>query len=406
MIRLLLSSLLLMAILSGGCAHRGFPEGAAEFPYAPLEAPGADTVIHVATGTSLTKDQLYSMLSDARVIYISESHNNIEAHRVQAEVIEAMVARFPGQVAIGLEMFPHTAQAELDEWAAAGLDEREVDRLWSKYWNVDIAYYRPVIEVIERYRLPVRGLNAPRSLVRDISQNGAEGVSAELREQTPEVDLTDPYQKEFLRSIYAGHMQGSGMLDRFVLIQSLWEETMARSASTYLLSDEGLDKKLIVLAGGHHINYGFGIPRRLFRRLPDTYYTINPEIFSAEEIPEEELMDVDIPSLPLRVSDFYWYIPFVKLEIKRPVLGVMVRAAEEGLEVVELMPDSLALRSGLMKGDLITTVNGERLEEAGDLRFWLRDLQEGEHVRLSVVRNGSPVVIDAVLDETAFVHSD
>ncbi|MGW8322117.1 MAG: PDZ domain-containing protein, partial [Thermodesulfobacteriota bacterium] len=38
------------------------------------------------------------------------------------------------------------------------------------------------------------------------------------------------------------------------------------------------------------------------------------------------------------------------------------------------MPDSLALRAGLVKGDIIEAVNGERLEETGDLRFWLRDL--------------------------------
>lgn len=406
MIYRMLVFLLGAALFSGGCALRAFPEKSAEFPYPLHEPPGADTIVHVATGTRLTRLQLFSLLSDAGVVYISESHNNLEAHRVQAEIIEAMVSRFPGQVAVGLEMFPYSAQQELDEWSTSGLDARGVDRLWSKYWNVDVAYYQPLIEVLQRHRTPVIGLNAPKSLVREVSEKGVEGISADLVGEAPEIDLTDPYQKEFLRSIYAGHMQGSGMLDRFVLIQALWEETMAKTAAEYLQSEKGRDKKLIILAGGHHINYGFGIPRRLFRRLPRSYFTVNPEVFLAEEIPEEELMDVDIPAMPLRVSDFYWYTPYIKLELKRPMLGVMLRAVSGGLEVVQVMPDSLALRAGLVKGDIIEAVNGERLEETGDLRFWLRDLPEGAMLRLDVNRNGEPVVIEDVLDGKAFVPVD
>ncbi len=302
-------SLCVLLLLSGaGCALHTPPQSVGELPYPP-EVVGENTVIHVRTGYRLDLDRFLDLLGHVRVVYLSEIHNSPGVHRMQAAIIQGLAERYPGRVAVGMEMFPYTAQKVLDRWRRKGEGtDKEFQEIWKTYWGEKIDYYRPLIEVLEKEQLPIVGLNAPKSVVHQISRNGLENLPGGLRSTLPEMDLTDPYQKAYLASIFQGHPQGSGMLERFLLVQSFWEETMAEKAAEYLQSQAGQSKILVVIAGGDHIDYGFGIPRRLFRRLPVTYYTVKPRFLSVEQIPQSQFMDVKETPLPLQVADFVWYV--------------------------------------------------------------------------------------------------
>jgi predicted metalloprotease with PDZ domain len=72
---------------------------------------------------------------------------------------------------------------------------------------------------------------------------------------------------------------------------------------------------------------------------------------------------------------------------------------EEGVVVLEVMPDSPAARAGLRHGDVITAVNGQKIKDAEQLRAAVRKAGAGKSVRLEVVRGTQKKEIDARLEE-------
>lgn len=389
--------LLLSAVFFSGCAIHKFPKDAWEVPYPPKEQPVEGTILDVRTGYTISPDQLIELLSDVRVVYVSEAHDSLGAHRIQARIIRGLHEHSPSNVAVGMEMFPASAQPELDDWISGKMSDKDFEKLWAKYWTVDIEYYRLVLDVIKERGIPIIGLNADKETVRALSSHGLEELPEDIRPKIPDMDLTDIYERTFLKAIFKGHGEGVRMMDRFLLIQYLWEETMAENAARYLVSDRSRGMQLIVLAGGHHIDYGFGIPRRLFRRMPVSYLTVRPEYLSLEALPEDQLMDVDFPVLPLKAADFYWFIEYEEFKLQRMRLGVRVREEDSGLMVTAVVSGSPADEAGIAKGDILTDLNGSPLIETFDLVYLLKSMKEGDRAEVSFNRDGKPVKLSIPL---------
>ncbi len=144
-----------------------------------------------------------------------------------------------------------------------------------------------------------------RSLVKAVGQAPVAELSAEEQAAVPELDLTDPYQKALTESIYGGHAHGGGNLEGFLRVQTLWDETMAANIAGYLQGRESV--RMVVVAGGNHIRYGFGIPRRVFRRLPTSYSLVGSAEIEIPEDKKDRLMDVETPSFPMVPYDFIVY---------------------------------------------------------------------------------------------------
>ena len=58
------------------------------------------------------------------------------------------------------------------------------------------------------------------------------------------------------------------MLDSFLKVQLLWEETMASRIVEYLDGEKGDGKKMVVITGSMHIQHGYGVPKKVLRRMP------------------------------------------------------------------------------------------------------------------------------------------
>ena len=98
-------------------------------------------------------------------------------------------------------------------------------------------------------------------------------------------------------------------------------------------------------------------------------------------------------------------------EVSSPYLGVDVAdlspedARRFGLEVesgsiVETVePGSAADEAGVRAGDIIVTLEDDRIESTLDLLGALRDYQPGDTVQLTVVRDGDELTLDVTLDE-------
>jgi len=81
--------------------------------------------------------------------------------------------------------------------------------------------------------------------------------------------------------------------------------------------------------------------------------------------------------------------------------------ARQGAIVAQVNAGSAAEKAGLKAGDIITAVNGKTVKNAAVLRNRIGLIQPGVRVTLSIIRDGSPMTLTAVLKslETAKVNA-
>jgi uncharacterized iron-regulated protein len=398
-----LAAVLLIALmLSAGCAAGPkLPVTPVNgMPYPPSVEPTADQISHVPTGLPMTFAQMMDMVSGSRVVFVGEMHNNTHAHRVQLEVIRELNRRFPGQVAVAMEMFRENQQPALDRWTAGALDElafvRESD--WYDNWGSDFGYYRDILLFARDNQLDLLALNPTKELQRQVGMTPFEKLPVEVRANLPDIDVSDPYARAMLTNLQMGHKPTEGMLEAFIRVQNLWEETMAQKIVTYLRASNGAGKKVVVLTGGWHSAYGYGVPKKVLRRLPVPYTVIVPEEIA---IPEEKLealtMPVTLPELPLYKGDFVWWVPYADLEDGKVKMGIGMSAKDDGVKVVSLVPGSPAEKDGVRVGDVIVSFDGNKVAGTGDVYFLMSTKKEGNTVNLVVLRDGAEVPVTVTL---------
>ncbi len=388
----LLPGLLLGALLCGGCAAPHML-GNPEDPYPPATAPVVGEIRHLPTGVKVSAAQMAAIATDARLIYVGETHDNPASHRIELQLLQALAERYPERAALGMEMFTPEQQPVLDAWTAGQLSEKEFlkQSRWYQVWNFDFDYYRPLLELARDRRIPVIGLNAPKELVRAVSSGT---LTPEQELALPEMDLNDPYQRALTESIFAGHAAGSSGTQGFTRVQTLWDETMAASIVRYLQSEAGSGRHMLVVAGGHHIRHGFGIPRRVFRRLPLSYVLIASREIEIPPSKADRLMDVEIPPFPMPPADFLVYTAYEDLGKTEVKLGVMLDDSSGKVVAEGVLPESSAAKAGVVKGDVLLSLDGQPLQDNFDLIYEVKQRAPGDRGVLVVEREGQQVLLE------------
>ncbi|HLO26303.1 MAG TPA: ChaN family lipoprotein [Geobacteraceae bacterium] len=398
---LLLCLAALAPFIVTGCSHGGNQlMGDPQNPYPLTSPPKVGEIVHLPTGTLVTPAQMLAVAGDARIVYLGETHDNPASHRLELEVLQGLAGLHPGRQALGMEMFVRSQQPALDRWVAGELDEKAFikESRWYENWQMDFAYYRDLLKFARDRRIPVIALNAEKSLVAAVRTKSPDQLSATEKAQLPELDLTDPYQRGLVAAIFGEHSHGGLQIDGFVRAQTVWDETMAESAARYLASPAGRDKHLLVVAGGNHVSNGFGIPRRVFRRLPASYVLIGGQEINIQPEKQNRLMDVTLPEFPMVPFDFLVYLSYEDLPETGVRLGVMMEpeTAGRGLTVKSVASGSNAERAGLKPGDLLLAIDGEALAESFDLIYAVKRKHPGDHGTLKIERQGRTLEVDVL----------
>jgi len=79
------------------------------------------------------------------------------------------------------------------------------------------------------------------------------------------------------------------------------------------------------------------------------------------------------------------------------VLGVTLKETKKGLAVEEVSKDSGAEKSGLKKGDIITTIDGKPVKEVAALGKLLSKMKSGSDVKVAILRDGKKDELDVKL---------
>ena len=382
------------ALLLAGCvAERAAMIGNPERPYPPKGGAKVGDIYHLPTGLAISEDGLMDMLSGARLVCVGETHDNLSDKRVELSVIKGLYRRFPGKVAIGMEMFRTPQQGALDRWVKGELTELEFLResKWYQSWGYDFSAYRDILLFAKEKGIDVIALDPSRELQDEVSRFGLDNLPAGLPGKLPAIDESDPYQREVLRGIFsghAGHAGGEGGFASFYRVQLLWEETMARGVVDYLKSPRGEGKRMVTITGGWHVAYGFGLPKKVIRRMPMPYAILLTEEISTPEQKAGRLMNVDLPEVPLLPADFQWCVPFESIDARRVRMGIGMEEKGGSLLVVSVAPGSPAEVAGIAKGDEFVALDGESVRESLDVHYLVGEKRVGDTARVTVRRGG------------------
>ena len=353
-----------------------------------LPPPGADEMIKLPDGEKISFQQLSDDLRGVRVIFLGESHDQVEHHQIQVKIIKDLVARGK-KVAIGMEMFEKSQQPILDKWSNGVLTEEEFlkEVQWEKTWSMDYQLYRPILDEAKNHRLKVIALNVQRDLVRKVAQNGIEKLSPEDKATLPEIDLTDKEHLAYIKAIYRDHQGGSAeKFKHFYQAQCLWDDGMAETLSDFLKSSDGEGKTVVVIVGSGHVVFDFGIPKRFHRRTPLPYRTIVLKEWKSDL---NENLTFAKTNLPL--ANYLWITQPTPSEKKRPRIGIVLKEMEEskGVWIERVIPQSPAEKAGLLPGDQILSVNGKEIIKLKDLHHAVAGKDPGKEIAMTILREGS-----------------
>ncbi len=360
-------------------------------PYRELSSLREGDILHLSTGIMITKEQLINMLSGARIIYVGEAHDNINSHKVQIEILKAFIERYPHKIAVGMEMLKRSSQESADQWISGKLDEKDFVKVWLKDWSNDFQYYRSILHYMREHKIPLVALRAPDDWLEKIKKTESADQLKGNEEKLPQMDFQDPYHRANTKAFFGKHPKDGQSFEAFYRVQVLWDESMAESIAEYLKSEQGQDKQILIFAGSHHIQYGFGIPRRVFRRLPLQYAIVLPMTIRVTPEKRHKFMSVTMPEIPLRPGDFAWIIGYEDLTDQNVHLGVIIRDTQDGVKVLGTIKNSTADKVGLKKNDIITALGGEPIETKFDLTYLISLKKPGEKAVIEVLRDKTPL---------------
>jgi uncharacterized iron-regulated protein len=337
----------------------------------PGVLPPIGTTPALDLGAVSTLEALIPALAESRVVLIGETHDRLDHHLIQLEIIRGLHAIHP-ELAIGMEAFQQPFQRYLDDYVAGKLSEQELLRGTEYYrrWRFDFRLYQPILDFARENRLPVVALNLPGEITRKVGQRGIEALDEQEREQLPEeIDLSDRAYEKRLEKIFEQHpKRGPGSFDRFLKVQLLWDEAMAERAARYLESRP--EHSMVILAGSGHLAYGSGIPRRLVRRIP-----VSTAIVLSDWAGEYGPGVADYLLLPQRRD-----LPAAGQ------IGALLNREEGRLEVRSCASGSACEAAGLKPRDEILSIDGQPVGEIADLRLVMWDRMPGDRIRLEIRR--------------------
>lgn len=343
---------------------------------------------------------LIAAMAQRAVVLLGEQHDDMDHHRWQLQTLAALHAQRPDLV-IGFEMFPRRVQPVLDRWVAGELTEAEFlqQAEWGKVWSMPAELYLPLFHFARLNRIPMLALNIDAELTRRIADKGWDGVPEGEREGVGRPAAALPAYEDFLFEIHSQHAQmrmhgkdkarparGDAAFRNFVDSQLAWDRAMAEAMVAGRARHAAADGSLplvVGIMGNGHVRHGHGVAHQLV---------------ALGEPSVGQLMPVEAATpcaeLPAGLADAVFAVPALRQPPPPPPrLGVGLEDAEGGIRIAELTAGSLAERTGLRRGDLITEAAGAPVKRSGQLIGLIRRQPAGTWLPLQVMREGKAVEV-------------
>ncbi len=246
--------------------------GSAEWvsPFA-RDHPLTGRIWQAAIGSFVTRQTVERAVAASDFVLLGEKHDNPDHHLLQAALVRAMTGagRRP---AVVFEMIAEDRQPAIDRWRSTNPPDGAALGVavgWAKSGWPPWLTYRPIADAAVAAKLPLRGGNLSRRLVKKIHKNGPAALQAKRRSR---LGLDDPMPKKISAAIldilFEGHCRLmpraalTPMLNVQLTRDAFLADNMVQGAAR-----EGADGAVLI-AGGGHVRADRGAPIHLARFAP------------------------------------------------------------------------------------------------------------------------------------------
>lgn len=370
-----------------------------------------DGIVDTRTGELVTPAEMAAGLRDVRLLLIGESHTDMDFHRVQLRVLQALVAD-GREVLIGLEMFPYTEQAHLDNWSDGRVTEEGFLSLskWYEMWGYHWNYYRDIFLFAQDNDIGMYAVNAPRDVVKAVRKRGFQDLSEEEAKHIPtDIEVDHAEHRQLFMSFFDEDdplhaSMTEEMWTGMINAQSTWDATMGFNAVRNLEEHGGEGAIMVVLVGSGHVSYDLGIARQTAKRLDGRIASVIPI----------SVVDGDgdtVDKVQASYADYLWGLPPARDPIY-PVLGLSTRKVESEddspvlRKVIYISEDSVAEAAGFQLGDLMLEMDDVPLVGKETFNQLMADLRWGDRSVFTIEREGQTMEIDVAFRRTTQDDSD
>jgi uncharacterized iron-regulated protein len=354
-----------------------------------------DAVTDTATDELISPSELAKRLVNTQLLFIGEEHTNLEFHRVQLRVIQALHDS-GRQVLIGLEMYPYTQRAELELWTQGRIKEGEflLKSGWYETWSHHWGYYRDIFNYAQANKINLYGINAPRDVVRTVRAKGWDALDPEARQHMPLVlDVTSEEHRQMFRASFspddALHLTSLSDEQRegMYRAQVTWDGAMGWNAAKALADHGGPKAIMVVLIGAGHVMYGLGAERQLKTSFKGRISSLIP-------VPVRDADDKPVASVRASYANFLWGVPATDGP-GLPVLGVSLagKMGKEPTKVIDVDKGSPADQAGIKLGDVLLALGGSRINATAELQRKTADYLWGDTAELTLRRGTESVTL-------------
>ncbi|MBG0791573.1 MAG: ChaN family lipoprotein [Desulfovibrionaceae bacterium] len=373
--RLLAVGLLGLALVMGACVKRNV-EPASQPPLSVTFLPQKGDFVS-KYGNPVDFDEIKDIAAGYDYILIGEGHRNPVDHKVQQAVLEALSGNGDG-LSLGLEMVAVDKRPVLDDFGKGlvPVDDLAEELDWATRWGYPFSFFRGHFEIARKHSVPVAGLNVPSAVTRKITKEGLDALTDEERAYLP-AEIVPPAtaQRAFLDAVFGIHEERESEdemhRDRFYLVQSIWDSKMAEEA---VRLRKRYNWPVLVMAGAGHVEYGWGIAKRIRWFDPAArVLTIMP--WRGGEFDDE-------------AGDLFFYSP----DSYQSRMGALLTGQPEGGILVESVERaSRAAKAGLRPGDLLVEASGVRLDSLMSLHMAGKKVHDADEPLVFTVRRGNSI---------------
>ena len=359
-----------------------------------------DGITDTSRGETLTPPELAARLDGVKLLFVGESHTDIEFHKAQLRVIQELHKR-GRQVLVGLEMYPVPEQQWLDRWHSDKALREEgflAESHWYKNWGYHWNYYRDIFLFARANGIRMFGVNLPRAAVQTIRMKGFDALAPEHKALLPEkVDVESAEHQQLFKAFFGSEdaLHGSmpePMFQAMFRAQCGWDAAMSWNAVQALKKHGGEKAIMVVLIGSGHVAYGLGAERQAKLWFDGKTASIVPVPIA------EEAGAAPIAKVQASYADFVWGLP-PSTDPLYPSLGISTPEQKSGerYKVIMVGKDSPAEVAGFKVGDELVSIDGTTYTDKETVNRLMSEKRWGDAVVYKVMREGQELTLTAHL---------
>jgi len=195
-------------------------------------------------------------------------------------------------------------------------------------------------------------------------------------------------------------LNGQKITDSGDLVDLIHDSKPGDEVTLVVVRDDGQHKLTATLVGrprGHS---------------PDKAYTYrHPDYFSPHHVPRAPKAP-KAPRAP-KIKDLYYYnaqggafLGVMLSDLSRQLGDYFGVEKGRGALVTEVSSDTPAEKAGILAGDVIVSIDGEKVYDAHDAKEVVREMEPGDEVEVVVLRDKKELTLKAELDEAEHWISD